>query len=31
MLPGVAALIAVGFTYFSVKATENQVQIARQG
>jgi hypothetical protein len=31
MLPGVAALIAVGFTYASVQATENQVQIARQG
>jgi len=30
-LPGLAALIAVTFTYFSVKATENQLQIARQG
>ena len=30
-LPGLAALIAVIFTYVSVKATENQVQIARQG
>jgi uncharacterized protein YjbI with pentapeptide repeats len=30
-LPGLAALIAVGFTYATVKATENQVQIARQG
>ena len=31
MLPGLAALIAVIFTYASVQATENQVQIARQG
>jgi hypothetical protein len=31
VLPGLAALIAVIFTYVSVKATENQVQIARQG
>jgi hypothetical protein len=30
-LPGLAALVAVAFTYVSVKATENQVQIARQG
>jgi hypothetical protein len=30
-LPGLAALIAVTFTYVSVKSTENQVQIARQG
>ena len=30
-LPGIAALIAFSFTYVSVKATENQVQIARQG
>src|SRR5262245_19384633 len=30
-LPGLAALIAVGFTFASVRTTENQVQIARQG
>jgi hypothetical protein len=29
-LPGVAALIAVGFTFASVKATQGQVQIAHQ-
>jgi hypothetical protein len=29
-LPGLAALIAVGFTFASVKATQSQVQIAHQ-